>query len=203
MPSGPEQLVVQGVVVHLLARRLAQRPVVRHLQEHIDEAMERRISGRLFQPAHDLVGELGLPGLGPRDPRSVCQEVVDVHGVAAVADELGKVLAHRTGQPDASLLDQHHDRSRGDRLGDRREWEEGVDRERGVVGLGPETAERLVQRDHTAARDDRDDRGMDSVLHPLGGEIAGVRETARRQAGFPCRSFPQSRHRGPSRRSQR
>ena len=65
-----------------------------------------------------------------RRPGFVRAIVIDARQHDLAARELGKVFRHRIVDADLALLDEHHHRQRGDRLGHRRDPEDRVGRHR-------------------------------------------------------------------------
>ncbi|MEE8557978.1 MAG: hypothetical protein V3T14_08855 [Myxococcota bacterium] len=106
------------------------------------------------------------------------------HLLRALARDLGQVVAHRTVEPEQSILDQAQDQGGGHGLLDRRDREDRVDLDRWGVGLGPELPEGLVEDDHAPACHQGDDRRSVPALHPVCAELPGPVDPLREHPGF-------------------
>src|SRR5205814_10558057 len=108
------------------------------------------------------------------EPGGVGQEVPEAHTVAAAASELGDDPRDRVVQQDPAALDLLHDRGREDRLGDRGEQEDRVDRDR---------PERLRAQELAAVRDREDARWERASRHAVGDDLEGVVEALWLESG--------------------
>jgi hypothetical protein len=95
--------------------------------------------------------------------------MMDADGIFTVADELRNVFLHGTRETDESVLDEHHQGRRGDRLRDRHHREDRVALE-WRAAMGTEPAEGFVQTDDAAARDKDTKRLVDVLLDPASAE---------------------------------
>ena len=100
------------------------------------------------------------------------QQLVHEDVIRTLPSELGNVIDQRPGKSQHSVLDQQHDRSGCDRLGDRGHRKYRIDCQRRRIGLVGERTKRLVQRDHAATCRKHDQGRCLAVGDPRGSPLA-------------------------------